>query len=311
MKQDRWSIVLAGGDGIRLRGITRDARGEHCPKQFCSFGGGPSLLRRAIARSVSLVPRTHIVPVVVEAHRHWWTTELEDLPSGNITVQPKNRGTAPAILLSLLTILEQNDDATVVVVPSDHLVESEEILRRKLDESFELAGDRLVMLGMRPRLAHGDLGWIQALETADSHLMPVGAFVEKPDRLTAARLMSEGALVNTMILVGSGRALFDLYRQAAPMLVRSIAGEPAKVRSVSRSRLQRVYEEISSVDFSKDVLEEGVRGHHLWVNAVPECGWSDLGTRERLESARRYLGWSALLEAADPRGRLGSDYFLG
>ena len=48
-----WAVVLAGGDGSRLSGLTRGPDGVVVPKQFCSLDGGPSLLQSAIDRAVS------------------------------------------------------------------------------------------------------------------------------------------------------------------------------------------------------------------------------------------------------------------
>jgi hypothetical protein len=47
----RWAIVLAAGEGSRLRLLTTDDRGVVTPKQFCSLRGGASLLERTLART--------------------------------------------------------------------------------------------------------------------------------------------------------------------------------------------------------------------------------------------------------------------
>ncbi len=40
-----WAIVLAAGDGARLRSLTSDARGTSVPRQFCSFGRRGPMIR--------------------------------------------------------------------------------------------------------------------------------------------------------------------------------------------------------------------------------------------------------------------------
>jgi len=42
--QQRWAIVLAGGDGTRLQGLTRKIDGDARPKQFSRIFGDRSLL---------------------------------------------------------------------------------------------------------------------------------------------------------------------------------------------------------------------------------------------------------------------------
>ena len=44
-----WVVVLAGGEGSRLRSLTTTAAGMTVPKQFCSLYGGRSLLQEALA----------------------------------------------------------------------------------------------------------------------------------------------------------------------------------------------------------------------------------------------------------------------
>jgi hypothetical protein len=50
----RWAVVLAGGDGTRLRHLTSRIAGDSRPKQFCHFFGGRSLLGQMPERLVVL-----------------------------------------------------------------------------------------------------------------------------------------------------------------------------------------------------------------------------------------------------------------
>lgn len=45
-----WAVLLAGGDGIRLRDLTVRIVGDDRPKQFCPIAGADSLLRQTRAR---------------------------------------------------------------------------------------------------------------------------------------------------------------------------------------------------------------------------------------------------------------------
>jgi mannose-1-phosphate guanylyltransferase len=98
-----WALVLAAGEGSRLRALTT-TNGVAVPKQFCSLQGGPSLLQEALHRAEAVAPRTRICTIVAEQHRRWWQGPLWALPSQNIIVQPENRGTAAGLLLPLLHI---------------------------------------------------------------------------------------------------------------------------------------------------------------------------------------------------------------
>src|SRR4029077_15805474 len=99
-----WAVVLAGGEGGRLRALTTTATGMAIPKQFCSLRGGASLLEEALQRATAIAPTERISTVVAEHHADWWCRSLSALAPANVFVQPQNRGTALGILLALLNI---------------------------------------------------------------------------------------------------------------------------------------------------------------------------------------------------------------
>jgi mannose-1-phosphate guanylyltransferase len=95
-----WAVVLAAGEGTRLREITTTEAGEIVPKQFCSLQRETCLLEDAISRAQAVAMPQHICSVVADQHRRWWSKALKSLPSQNILVQPKNCGTAHGVLLA-------------------------------------------------------------------------------------------------------------------------------------------------------------------------------------------------------------------
>ncbi len=118
-----WVVVLAAGDGTRLSTLTTDLNGNAVPKQYCSLNGGASLLHEALLRAHRVVPRERICAIVADQHRRYWHKALWALPSDNIIVQPRNRGTANGVLLSVLTILEpeEADPELGYIVPAGKL----------------------------------------------------------------------------------------------------------------------------------------------------------------------------------------------
>ena len=131
-----WVILLAAGEGNRLRRLTMDGSGTAVPKQFCSLRNGPSLLHHALRRAENLAPRRRICAVVARQHARWWRESLSSLPPPNVIVQPENRGTAVGILLALLHILERDSIARLLVLPSDHHVIDEHALSAAMARAF-------------------------------------------------------------------------------------------------------------------------------------------------------------------------------
>ena len=134
----RWGILLAGGDGTRLKKLTRIVSGDDRPKQFCSLFGDESLLDLTRKRAERAIYPEQILVQLTASHRAFYVEEPGVRASQRI-VQPTNRGTAPPILYSLLSIEQINDDAIVAVLPSDHYFSDERGFSTVLESAFETA----------------------------------------------------------------------------------------------------------------------------------------------------------------------------
>lgn len=282
-KGNRWCIVLAAGDGTRLSSLTTDRRGVTTPKQYCSLRGEGSLLQHALARADRLAAPERVVTVVAAHHESWWRRDLKSRDASGILVQPANRGTAPGIVLPLLEVLARDPQARVVVLPSDHFVRDEKTLERATRRALA-AVDRgraeVVLLGMTPDTAVDDYGWILPEGGREGQLQGIASFVEKPPAHVAHRLMRAGGVWNSFILAAKASALLALVRRRLPALVRLMEGA-AQGDPVQRDRaLDVLYAVIPPADFSRDVMQGSVDAVH--VMCVPECGWTDLGTPERV-----------------------------
>ena len=279
-----WSIVLAGGEGTRLRPLMAEAYGVDVPKQYCAFNGDETLVRMALRRALRLTGRERVVTVVSAAHRRWWESQLADLPDSNIVVQPCNRGTACGVLLPLMHILLQEPHAVVAILPSDHFVDDEEVLTRTLRKAVRVvlnANDSIVLLGIRPDGPDIEYGWIEpTLRTLDG-LHWVLSFVEKPLPAVAEQLRERGGLWNSFVLVTRGLEFLSAFARAFPELVdRFGAALVSGSAADAEDRLQLLYSKLPNLDLSRDLLQS----HHeqLRVLPVPPCGWTDLGTPERV-----------------------------
>lgn len=275
---EHWAILLAAGDGTRLNGLTTNRWGVAVPKQFCSLCGGGTLLSDALNRAARVVRRDRIVVVVAEQHRRWWQRELTGLPCRNLIVQPANRGTASGILLPLLSILERDRAAHVAIYPSDHFVRDEDVLARVMRTTMrELCGNELVLLGIRPEHAEARYGWI--VPAADG-TPRVTAFVATPDRVQAEACLHRGAVWNSFLLAARGAALLALCEQRVPRLTAALRATFMSSRRSRARAIAALYASLETIDFSRSVLQGSE--HCLRLSVVPACGWTDLGTPERV-----------------------------
>jgi mannose-1-phosphate guanylyltransferase len=297
-----WAVVLAAGDGRRLEGWVRETFGEAVPKQFCALHGSKSMLRLALDRAGRLVPRERLVVVVAEQHARWWRKELSGIYPGNVVVQPRNRGTGVGILLALFHVCARDPDATIVWLPSDHHLERERTLALALRRARWAAAEspeHVVLLGFRAEEPDPEYGWIVPGPRRGGTTRAVDRFHEKPDLVTAEKLLAAGALVNAFIFAARAAALLPLFERSVPQLVdafraiRELGDAP-----FAADRLHDLYEALPAVDFSKEVLQGAP--DRLQVLPVASCGWTDLGTPDRIRRclARKRIEPARIVQVA-------------
>jgi mannose-1-phosphate guanylyltransferase len=280
-----WVVILAAGEGKRVKALTRDRWGRPAPKQYSVLNGRTTLLDITLERARKIAPRERIVAVVAAQHRRWWVSELAGLPARNVIVQPENRGTAAGILLPLVWILRRDPGARLVILPSDHGVASEETLHNAIVDALACAPrteSGMVLLGVRPNGPETDYGWIVPQSGGVGPLRRVARFLEKPDPATAAELLRKEGLLNSFILIVGGRRLAAHFATTLPRLwcwFQPLLDPLRDWHGIERD-LADLYDSIPTYDFSGDLLERSAK--MLRVHPVPACGWLDLGTPDRL-----------------------------
>ncbi|HKC17490.1 MAG TPA: sugar phosphate nucleotidyltransferase [Steroidobacteraceae bacterium] len=278
-----WALVLAGGDGTRLSDLTIRADGGPVPKQYCSLRGGPSLLEETLRRAANVALPEHISLIVAAQHRRWWSPAQLSLPASRVVVQPRNRGTANGILLQMLHVMRVDPDAQLVILPSDHFVADEQILAQAIcsaESSLLTTPEQIILLGMQPSFPDADLGYICPGARDGRGTFAIAGFVEKPSAERALQLIERGALWSAFIIAARCSTLLGLYERRFPQIVRAM-GQALGDKTNPTARVAELYEKLPTLDFSRDVLELADL-RQLRVLAVRGCGWSDLGTPERV-----------------------------
>lgn len=283
-----WVVVLAGGEGNRLRQFVRLVLGADRPKQFCCIVGTRSMLRHTWDRARQIAPPDQIVTVITAGQeRH-----IEDEPSGSVSrhvlVQPANKETGPGVLLPILWIARRDPGATVVVFPADHFIwEEARFLTyvRAAARAAQCFRDRLVVLGVEADGPEQSYGWIAPGPPCDAgagvELYRVRRFWEKPDRQTAARLFASGHFWNTFVLAGQIQAFMAAAREALPeTLLYLRAAAPFLGTRYQAEALAVAYRRLPPVNFSRTLLA----GRPEVLVTMPARGvyWSDWGDPQRI-----------------------------
>ena len=291
-----WSIVLAGGEGERIRPCIQQWLGYPVPKQYCTFVGTRSMLQHTWDRANQIVSPRRKVTVVGRNHQKSLEHHGNRQHEGTLIFQPRNCDTAPGIFLPLTYVKSWDPQSMVVLLPSDHFISPEdrfvEIVRRAV-RAVEFVNDHMILLGVRPYRQEFDYGWISAGGvlgwSGGSCIRRIQSFVEKPDTENGRRLMSEGALWNTLVLVAKVETLWKSGWLCLPdmmerfeQLRRSI-GTPAE-----GTTLQAIYRNMPSRNFSRQMLQPLT--DQLGVIELDGVLWSDWGRPERIVETLQLLG---------------------
>jgi mannose-1-phosphate guanylyltransferase len=286
-----WAVVLAAGDGTRLAALTTDSSGNSVPKQFCSLNGGSALIEETLQRARHVASPEQVCAIVAQQHARHWRGLLASLPQRNVIVQPRNRGTANGVLLSVLTILQRDPLARIVFLPADHFVRDENALARALRDLVAVLkhnAEGLTLIGIEPEEADPELGYLVPGPALQDGSRRVARFIEKPAPPKARELLHAKALWNSFIFGAQGATLLGLLRTHLGAAVEDMATALARdAQSAGGRALSELYEQLPPADFSRDIAQCATQ--LLRVIRAPACGWSDLGTPRRVAEILRRL----------------------
>jgi mannose-1-phosphate guanylyltransferase len=291
-----WTIVLAGGEGRRLRPLMERWFGEHRPKQYCTFVGGRSMLWHTVGRAEQLSGAERMLIVAADHHEALLTECLAPRHLGRIVFQPRNRDTAPGIFLPLAQIMAREPTATVVILPSDHFVAPEpaflEAVRRAAMVAAHLPG-KVILVGARPDSEETEYGWIEPGEPVGRlggyPIRKVAGFCEKPDETSVRQLVNAGGLWSTMVIAARCQALWDLGWRCFPAMMPHFEHLMAHFGTdQERPVLESIYTALPAMNFSAQLLQR-VPGS-LLVMELGDVTWSDWGSERRIVETLNRLG---------------------
>jgi mannose-1-phosphate guanylyltransferase len=207
--------------------------------------------------------------------------------------QPANRDTAAEILLSLAHVSHREPFATVAVFPSDHCVVDEERFMTSVQQAVAETRNfprELTLLGITPDMMEGGQDWVEpAGVELGRETCAVRRFWEEPSQINALELLRRGALWNSFVFVAQAATLWEMTRQAEPTLYEDFMHIR---RALSSSHavwaIENVYLTMQGINFSSDICAS--LPSRLRVLRVPEVGWSDWGSVERILTSLQRLG---------------------
>ena len=282
-----YTVIMAGGIGSRFWPASRQAR----PKQFLNVFGQATLIQNTVARMQGLVPPERTYVVTHARYTEQTQAQLPALPPENILAEPISRNTAPCIAYAAVTLLARDPDATMIVLPADHVVQNvarfHEVLRVAVEKAQTPGA--LVTIGITPTHPETGYGYIQYEPpgTDDGeHEAPraysVRTFAEKPDVATAERFLDSGDFLwNSGMFIWRADTILEKLRHHLPRAYEAFAplqalprrNGTAEERAAEDAAVRAAYERSPRISIDYGVME---RADAVYV--VPGTfGWSDVG----------------------------------
>lgn len=294
----RWSIVLAGGEGIRMQPVIKRWLGRSVPKQYCRFIGTRSLFQHTLDRTMQVASPARTVVVVGRGHREAWG-QIGERDPGMVLVQPRNVDTAAGIFLPLTYIRARDPEGTVLIAPSDHFVYPEERFLGEVLYAVRAAEEltaKVVLLAARPNGPETEYGWIkpdrELIGFGARSVLAVKTFLEKPEPALAQLAYASGALWNTFMMAGKVDTFWKLGLRVLPKMM-ALFECLAEVIDTPKEAdvLRAIYERMPTANFSCDLLAH-VPGETA-VLEMKNIWWSDWGSPERVLNTIERLGHQA------------------
>ena len=278
------AVIMAGGVGARFWPRSRQAR----PKQFLDVFGPSSLIQNTAQRLQGLVEPGQTYVVTNAAYVGQTQEHLPAVPAHNILAEPVARNTAPCIAYAARSILAEDPDAVMVVLPADHLIRNvarfQAVIRAAAQRAQTPGPDGrhpLVTIGITPTHPETGYGYIQFEDEEEGdpnpHASPVRTFAEKPDLATAERFLDAGDFLwNAGMFIWRADAVLAAIDRHLPEVAEAFAGI-GSAASTPESAVKAAYEQTPKISIDYGVMERATAaGDPVFV--VPgSFGWSDVG----------------------------------
>ncbi len=273
---------MAGGIGSRFWPYSRRKR----PKQFLDIlGTGRSLLQMTFDRFTEIAEPEQFVVITYRKYLALVKEQLPELKDHQILTEPMRKNTAPCIAYATYSIHSKDPNAVIIVTPADHLILQEKKFTKTLTKAIEAADDgKLITLGIKPNRPETGYGYIQYIETAETHAFRVKTFIEKPNPKLARTFLESGDFVwNSGMFVWKAESLIQAFEEHMPDMAelfeegRDVFGTAEEAGFVATA-----YAQMKNISIDYGIMEKSSQVYVI----LGDFGWSDLGSWNSLYDMR-------------------------
>jgi mannose-1-phosphate guanylyltransferase len=234
-----------------------------------------------VLRLEGIIPPERILVVTAADQAQAIQQQLPQISRQNILVEPEGRNTAPCIALAAFYLKQLAPQATMVVMPADHLIQHTAQFQQAITRAAALAdtGDYLVTLGIKPRYPHTGYGYIlpadELEQSAELKAYQVKGFTEKPNLKKAEEYLAAGALWNSGIFIWRTEVILSAIEQYLPAVYNPLLSIESTLTTPRQApALARIYPTLESISIDYGIMEK--YPHTLVVEG--DLGWNDVGS---------------------------------
>jgi mannose-1-phosphate guanylyltransferase len=288
--KNTYVAIMAGGVGSRFWPYSRTQK----PKQFLdALNTGKTLIQQTYERFLNVCPKENIFIITNQKYVDLVHEQLPETHDDQILKEPFKRDTAPCIAYASQKIYQKNNDATIIVSPSDHIILKEIEFVKALNKAVDFASKEniLLTLGIKPTNPNTGYGYIQFdEENSKLGVSKVKAFTEKPNLELANQFIESGDFLwNSGTFIWKASSILKSLETLLPDIYENIK-ESSKhfYTDKEEEAVKKAYETCNSISIDYGILE---KSDNTYV--IPaDIGWSDIGTWNSLYNVydKDYLG---------------------
>ncbi|MBA4383498.1 MAG: mannose-1-phosphate guanyltransferase [Anaerolinea sp.] len=272
-----YAVIMAGGSGTRLWPLSRRAY----PKQALKLVGDKTMFQYAVERITPVFPYQRILVVTIPQHAKILQEQYPEIPAENFILEPEGRGTASAIGLVSIHLLQRDPDACMVILTADHYITKVTHFCNILEVAENIAREgKLVTLGIQPSSPSTGFGYIQQDEIINKlngfSVYKVKQFIEKPDLVKAQQMLKSGNFSwNSGMFVWKASQIITEFEHQMPKLF-------AQLMQVKNALLTSEYSIVLNTIWpliTKNTIDYGIMEGAKNTVVIPvDIGWTDIGS---------------------------------
>ena len=277
-------VILSGGSGKRLWPLSRTT----LPKQYLKLNNSSdySLLQDTFIRLQDIEDIQPPLIICNQDQRFIVAEQMRQLniDPKSILLEPFGRNTAPAITLSALSALDENEDSILLILPADHKIKNHIKFTKAIKEGLRyVLNGRIVAFGVLPRSPETGYGYIESKEEISEKNISseIKKFIEKPSHSVAKKLFKDKHFSwNSGILLVKASTIINELKKYSPKVV-EICQESMRglIKDLNFQRINSVkFEKCPGISIDKAVMEKTTLGTVINLDA----GWNDLGSWKSL-----------------------------